>query len=32
MVTVLDLDDGVVELDEVIAGKTTVIAFLRHFG
>lgn len=31
-VTVKNLDDEVVELDQVINGRTTVISFLRHFG
>ncbi len=32
MLTVKTLDDEVVSLDDVIAGRLTVIAFLRHFG
>ncbi len=32
MLTVKTLDDEVVALDDVIAGRLTVIAFLRHFG
>jgi len=32
LVTVKNLDDQVVELKQVLGGKPTVIAFLRHFG
>lgn len=32
MTTVKDLNDEVIELDEVLDGRKTVIAFLRHFG
>ena len=32
MVTVKNLDDEVVDLDDVRDGRKTVIAFLRHFG
>lgn len=32
MTTVKNLDDEVIELDEVLDGRKTVIAFLRHFG
>lgn len=32
MVTVKTLDDEVVELEQLVEGKPTVIAFLRHFG
>ena len=32
MVTVKTLDDEVVALDDLVDEKTTVIAFLRHFG
>ena len=32
MVTVKTLEDEVVDLESIIDGQTTVIAFLRHFG
>jgi hypothetical protein len=32
LVTVKDLDDQVVELNHLLDGRPTVIAFLRHFG
>lgn len=32
MTTVKNLDDEVVELDHILGGKKTVLAFLRHFG
>lgn len=32
MVAVKTLDDEVVELEQLVEGKPTVIAFLRHFG
>lgn len=32
VVTVKNLDDEVVELEQIINGQTTVISFLRHFG
>jgi hypothetical protein len=31
-ITVKNLDDEVFELDAILDGKKTVIAFLRHFG
>lgn len=31
-VTVKDLQDRIVELDDIIDGQPTVISFLRHFG
>jgi hypothetical protein len=32
MTTVKDLDDQVVELDDILGGQKTDLAFLRHFG
>jgi len=32
VITIKNLDDEVVELDSIIRGRKTVIAFLRHFG
>jgi hypothetical protein len=32
LITVKNLDDEVVELDTILDGRKTVIAFLRHFG
>lgn len=32
MVTIKNLDDEVVDLEDLLDGKATVIAFLRHFG
>jgi hypothetical protein len=32
MLTVKTLDDEVVALEDIIDGRLTVVAFLRHFG
>jgi hypothetical protein len=32
LITVKNLDDEVVELNAILDGRKTVVAFLRHFG